>query len=171
MQSSHSVQCNHLQRFRCPSALTRAAVSARVVCVVPVEQACSYRAVAERSRPGSGRSPQQLAGMRVAQTIGSAAQARVYGECGKRCVHWNAGHRVGWLACAARCSSQGSCNAGRRRQAQAGAWRPSWKKVSFCPLRAKIQVAVVAAEEPVKVLFRPEFWARIKIENCTWARV
>ena len=83
MQSSQSVQSFAALQVSI-SALTRVAVSARVVCVVPAEQACSCRAVAERSRPGSGWSPQQLAGMRVSQTIGSAAQAHVCGGCGNR---------------------------------------------------------------------------------------
>ena len=87
------------QRFSRASACVRVAFSARVVCVASVVQACSRRAVAERSRPGSGRSPQQLAGMRVWQTIGSAARARVCGECGNR-VRSSGRWPSGRLACA-----------------------------------------------------------------------
>ena len=108
------------QRFSRASACVRVAFSARVVCVASVVQACSRRAVAERSRPGSGRSPQQLAGMRVWQTIGSAARARVCGECGNR-VRSSGRWPSSRLACAR--ATRFESGVAYRRHAQAGSLR------------------------------------------------
>ena len=107
------------QRFSRASACVRVAFSARVVRVASVGQACSSRAVAGCSGQGGGKSHSAAGRVRVSQTIDTAAQARVRGECGNRCVHWNAGHRIGWRARATRFES----GVAQRRQAQAGSRR------------------------------------------------